>query len=185
MSKIIFTLVFAVLLMSPCAALALPQLTHKTLDKPTEIQGYPCQKGDAWFHSGGQLQKCAVAREVQFGETTVPAGSMIALRPDGKADYAQMASDSDVLGMKCMGAGWLGVAEGSVVGFYPNGKVKVCFLAEPQTVQGVPCSRGGFWATLSGGDPGVYFHENGKLKQCRLAEDYAGLRKGTMFTQTQ
>ena len=102
-----------------------------------------------------------------FGEARIPAGSYIALNPDGTPNLVQMSHDAPVLGLQCQGGGLLGAGEGPVVAFYPNGKVKVCFLAGDQVVQGVPCSQGGFFSTVSGPDPGVYFYESGRLRQCR------------------
>jgi hypothetical protein len=158
-----------------------PQTARKTLDQPATIQGIPCAKGDAWFFSGGQLQKCTVTREMPFGEITIPAGSWITLTEDGKPHFVQMSHDAPVLGLKCQGGSPLGPSEGPVVALYPSGKLKACFLAGDQTVQGVSCSHGGFFSTVSGPDPGVYFYESGKLRQCRLATDFGGNRKGELF----
>ena len=158
-----------------------PTVTRKTLDQPTEIQGYPCAKGNAWFFDEGRLNRCTVTREIAFGEARIPAGSYIALHPDGTPDLAQMPGDAPILSLKCQGGSWLGPGEGSVVAFYPSGKLKLCFLAGNQQVQGVPCAHGGFWATLSGVDPGVLFDESGKLRACRLARDYGAQHKGERF----
>jgi len=181
------TIVFAALF---CALLATgwmraqPQTTRKSLPQPTVIQGIPCDKGYAWFFASGQLKKCTVTREIPFGEITIPAGSWITLTENGKPNFVQMIHDAPVLGLQCEGGGLLGTGEGPVVAFYPNGKVKVCFLAGDQAVQGVPCSQGGFFSTVSGPDPGVYFYESGRLRQCRLTADFGGKRKGELFKQT-
>jgi hypothetical protein len=162
-----------------------PHVTRKMLTQPTEIQGYPCAKGIAWFFDDGRLSRCTVTREVAFGEARIPAGSYIALHPDGTPELVQMPHDAPILGLKCQGGSWLGSGEGSVVAFYPSGKLKVCYLAGDQPVQGVPCAHGGFWASLSGVDPGVLFNESGKLRGCRLARDFGGQRKGERYAQTQ
>jgi hypothetical protein len=120
---------------------------------------------------------------MSFGEITIPAGSWITLAEDGKPKFVQMSHDAPVLGLRCQGGGPLGPGEGSVVALYPSGKLKECFLAGDQTVQGVPCSHGGLVSTTLGRDPGVYFSENGKLRQCRLAADFNGQRKGELFQQ--
>ena len=177
---------FAILFfLSLCAvsAAAQPQTTRKTLDQPAVIQGIPCDKGYAWFFSGGQLQKCTVPREMPFGEITIPAGSWITLTEDGKPAFVQMPRDASVHGLKCQGGGPLGPSEGPVIALYPSGKLKACFLAGDQTVQGVPCSHGGFFSSVSGPDPGVYFYESGKLRQCRLTADFRGQHKGELFKQ--
>ncbi len=162
----------------PARAGTPPAVTRKTLPQPTEIQGYSCAKGYAWFFSDGRLNRCTVTREIAFGEARIPAGSYIALNPDGTPNLVQMPHDAPILGLKCQGGSWLGPGEGSVVAFYPSGKLKLCFLAGDQQVQGVPCAHGGFWATLTGVDPGVLFDESGKLRACRLAKDYGAQHKG-------
>ena len=160
-----------------------PRVNRKTLDQPTEIQGYPCDKGYAWFFDDGRLNRCTVTREIQFGEALIPAGSYIALHPDGTPDLVQMSHDAPILSVTCMGGSWLGPSEGAMVGFYPSGKLKQCYLAGDQTVQGVPCAPGGMLASLRGVDPGVLFYESGKLHACKLAKDFGGKRKGERFSQ--
>jgi hypothetical protein len=159
----------------------LPHVTRKTLDKPTEIQSYPCDKGYAWFFDDGRLSRCTVTREIQFGEARIPAGSYIGLDPDGNPNIVQMSHDAPILDMTCSGGGRLGTGEGSVVAFYPSGKLKQCYLAGDQTVQGVPCMSGGFFGDGRGG--GAIFHESGKLKSCKLTKDYGGQHKGERFVQ--
>jgi hypothetical protein len=36
-------------------------------------------------------------------------------------------------------------------------------------------------ASLHGPDPGLYFHEDGRLRSCRLAEDFGGQKKNTIW----
>jgi len=158
-----------------------PKVQRSTLQAPTEIQGYPCAKGYAWFFDDGRLNRCTVTRAIPFGEARIPAGSYIALNPDGTPNLVQMSHDAPVLGLTCQGGSWLGPGEGSVVAFYPSGKLKLCFLAHAQTVQGVPCAKGGFFATLSGVDPGVSFNEAGKLSACKLAKDFGAQRRGDRY----
>jgi hypothetical protein len=131
-----------------------PHTTHMKLGQPSEIQGYPCAAGHAWFFDDGRLNRCTVTREIPFGEARIPAGSYIALHPDGTPDLVQMSHDAPILGMTCSGGSLLGTGEGSVVAFYPSGKLKQCYLAHDQTVQGVPCMSGGFFATMAAVDPG-------------------------------
>jgi hypothetical protein len=162
-----------------------PEVHRSTLKSPVEIQGYPCAKGYAWFYANDRLNRCTVTREIAFGEARIPAGSYIALNPDGTPNLVQMSHDASILGLICQGGSWLGPGEGSVVAFYPSGKLKLCFLADEQTVQGVPCAKGGFLATSTGVDPGVSFHESGKLSACKLARNFGKQRKGERFIQAQ
>jgi hypothetical protein len=168
-----------------CTAWAGPQpdVHRKTLHAPAEIQGYPCAKGYAWFFADGRLNRCTVSAETAFGEARIPAGTYIALNPDGTTAFIQMSHDAPILGVTCMGGSWLGPSEGAMVGFYPSGKLKQCYLAGDQTVQGVPCAPGGLLASLRGVDPSVLFYESGKLHACKLAKDFGGKRKGERFSQ--
>jgi hypothetical protein len=157
------------------------EVHRKTLYAPTEIQGYPCAKGVAWFFADGRLSRCTVTREIPFGEARIPTGSYIGLRPDGTPEIVQMSHDAPILSMTCMGGSLLGPGEGAMVAFYPSGKLKQCYLAGDQTVQGVPCMSGGIFGDGRGG--GVLFHENGKLQSCKLTKDYGTWRKGDRFHQ--
>ncbi|MGD0800951.1 MAG: hypothetical protein ABR906_06525 [Terracidiphilus sp.] len=177
----------SLLALLPCAlswaawAASLPHTTRKTLDRPTEIQGYPCDKGYAWFFDDEHLSRCTVTREIPFGEARIPAGSYIALNPDGTPDLVQLSHDAPILDMNCMGGSLLGPSEGAMVAFYSSGKLKQCYLAGDQDVQGVPCMNGGFFGDGRGG--GAQFHENGKLASCKLTKDFGGQHKGDRFVQ--
>jgi hypothetical protein len=158
-----------------------PPIHRSTLQAPTEIQGYPCDKGYAWFFDDGRLSRCTVTREIPFGEARIPAGSYIALNLDGTPNLVQMSHNAPLLGMTCMGGSWLGPGEGAMVAFYPSGKLKQCYLAGDQVVQGVPCMSGGLLGDGRGG--GAQFHENGKLKSCKLTKDFGTWHKGDRYVQ--
>lgn len=158
-----------------------PQTHRKTLGQPTEILGYPCAKGYAWFFADGKLSNCTVSHAIAFGEATIPAGSWITLLSDGRPRIAQMKQDAKVAGVTCMGGSWLGPSEGAMAAFYPSGRLEQCFLAGDQTVQGVPCMNGGMLGDGTGS--GAMFHENGKLKSCKLARDFGAQHKGDRFVQ--
>ncbi len=176
------TILFAVLLCSLfCAASAASQTqtVRKKLDKPTEIQGYPCAKGFAWFYADGKLNRCTISRHIDFGEAKIPAGSIIALRPDAKPDFVQLSDDTHIAGIICRGGSFQGPAGGSTTVFYPSGKLKQCFLAGNQEVQGVPCMNGGLIGDRQG--RAAQFSEAGKLQSCKLTKDFHGWRHGELF----
>jgi hypothetical protein len=106
-------------LAGPACAAATPHTYRKTLDQPAEIQGYPCAKGYAWFYDDGRLSRCTVTREISFGEARIPAGSYIALNPDGTPNLVQMSHDAPILGLTCMGGSWLGPAKARWWPFIP------------------------------------------------------------------
>jgi len=164
-----------------------PATQRTTLQKDTEIQGYPCAKGYAWFYADGKLENCAVSQETQFGEALIPRGSIIYLKPDGRPKFAMMQHNTEVAGVKCSGGNWLlGPSEGAMTDFYPSGKLELCFLSEDEVVQGVPCMRAGFLGLFGDGarrDGGAKFYESGKLHSCTLSKDFGSQHRGDHFTQ--
>lgn len=179
MSKIVWLFILFCGFVPAASSQSTTNSTRKTLNQPTEIQGYPCAKGYAWFFAGGKLEHCTVSRAISFGEATIPAGSWITLTADGKPRIAQMSHDTKVAGVTCMGGGVLGPAEGAMTAFYPSGKLKRCYLAGDQTVQGVPCMSGGFFADGRGG--GAIFDEEGTLQSCKLTRGYGTQQKGERY----
>src|SRR5664279_4599087 len=141
--------------------------TRKQLSIPTEIQGYPCAAGYAWFFADGKLASCFVSRETAFGEVTVPEKSIIYLGHDGTPHFVFLAHDAKVDGYVCRGGG-----HDYSTALYPSGRLKTCWLAADSVVDGVPCMRAGFTADVFGGGVATDFHEHGKLKTCKLSRDF-------------
>jgi hypothetical protein len=171
----------------PCAA-SDPQrpTTRKTLDQPTEIDGYPCAKGYAFVYTNsGRLSQCSVSRDVAIGATQVPAGSLVRLAPDGEPLYVMLIHDSPIGEVKCKGGGLLGPGEGASTALYPSGKLKECFLTGDQRVQGVPCMGGRIIADVFGGGSGTFFYESGKLRSCKLSANFGSQHKGDRFSQRE
>jgi len=104
-----------------------------------------------------------------FGEITVPQESWINLTHDGHPDYVFLAHDAHVADYFCKGGGFLGPREGAMTALYPSGKLKTCWLAADTVVDGLPCVHASIRADAFGGGSGTYFHENGRLKSCKLA----------------
>jgi len=150
---------------------------RRRLDKATDIQGYPCKPGYAWFYDGGSLSSCQVAHEVAFGEGTASAGSWITVLPTGEPDFAFLRDDTRIGAVTCRGSA-MG-REGISTSFYPSGRLKACFLAADQEIQGVPCEHDGFVSEVFHGDSVVEFYENGDLHSCRLSK--AAIVRGKTF----
>ncbi len=158
------TILFAVLMCSLICAASVAcqsQAERKKLDRPKEIQGYPCAKGVVWFFADGKLNRCAISQSIYIGGTKIPTGSIIALRPDAKLDFVQLIDDAQIAGILCRGGSWQGPAGGSSTEFYQSGKLRQCFLAGNQEVQGVPCMNGGLVGDRQG--HAVQFSEDGRL----------------------
>jgi len=163
-----------------------PQTYRRHLDRATEIQGYPCAKGYAWFHSDGRLDSCTLDAQSAFGVALAPAGSWIRLTPDGKPLYLGLARNTRILDSVCVGGGALGPQEGFTTAFYPSGKLRLCWLAGDQVVQGVPCrGAGGFFTAVTHGgrNPTAKFGEDGTLQSCTLSKDFNGRRPGEDFVK--
>jgi hypothetical protein len=94
---------------SLCGCAQAQSQTHRArLKQPAQIQDYPCAKGFAWFFVDGRLNRCTVSEETTFGEARIPAGTYIALNPDGAPAFVQLPHNASILGMTCMGAvGWV------------------------------------------------------------------------------
>jgi hypothetical protein len=140
--------------------------TRKTLDTPTEIQGYSCAAGYAWFFTDGSLSSCFVSRESKFGEITAPRKSWIHLTRNGAPQFIFLAHDAQIDCYACRGGG-----HDYSTALYPDGKLKTCWLAADSMVNGIPCMRAGFVADVFGGGVETDFHENGHLKGCKLSRD--------------
>jgi hypothetical protein len=180
--KILFAVLLCVLGCATSARSQSPDVKKK-LDKPGEIQGYPCAEGFAWFYPDGHLKQCTISRDTEFGEARLPSGSIVVLTPGGEPRYAMLAHDASILGYTCRGGGPLGPAEGAATAFYPNGKLKQCWLAQDQDVQGAPCMAAGglLGAIFHSGGAAVAFHQDGKLRSCTLSRDFGGLKRGDGF----
>jgi len=165
-----------------------PQKYRKHLDQATEIQGYRCAKGYAWFHSDGRLDSCTLDAQTAFGDALAPAGSWIRLTADGKPLYLGLARNTRILDFVCQGGGALGPQEGFTTVFYPSGWLKLCWLAGDQDVQGVPCrGAGGFFTAVTHGgrNPSAQFNEDGTLERCTLSKDFGGAKSGQEFVKAR
>ena len=181
MKRLVFVVLLCGVAGAGMAATDAP-LQRKTLDQSREIQGYQCAKGYAWFYADGALKECAVAQDTDFGVARAPAGSWINLTRDGMPDFVFLVRDTNIAGYECLGGNrLLGPTEGAMTGFYPSGKLKYCWLTGDREVQGVPCAGSGMFS----GKSEVDFYEDGKLKGCKLAKQYGGVKAGQRFRRPQ
>jgi len=169
--------------------------THRTkLRQATDIEGYPCDKGYAWFYADGRLSECFITQDIDIGEAHIPKGSIIQLfsvQDERRRLIGVMLSHNTVIGgVRCSGGNWLlGPAEGAGTTLYPDGTLYACSPVEDQVVQGVPCRHDdgpvgilyGLWVKHQDYDHGIEFYRNGRLKSCGLAEDFNGQKKNTLW----
>jgi len=145
-----------------------PHTTRKDLKAPQEFQGWPCAAGYAWFFADGKLESCTLSRESPVGEINAPEKSWIALTEEGAPRLVWLPADAMVKGYPSRG----GAAEHSYsIALYPNGKLKTIWLSADTAIDGVPCMRAGFIADVFGGGVETDFHENGRLKACKVSAD--------------
>lgn len=137
----------------------------QTLTEPVDIQGVSCQ-GHVEYYSNGRLKTCTLAREDTLSGQPLAEGTVVTFTADGVLDWCFLQKDTEIQGHLCKGQG-----HGWMTCFYPNGKLKLAWLGRDQVIQGIPCAEYSFWADAFGGGAGTYFHENGNLKRCRLAND--------------
>ncbi len=151
----------------------LKSLQRKRLDAPMDIQKYPCAAGYMFLFADGELRECAVSRAITFGQAAIPKGSWINLRHDGRPDFVFLEHDTWIGGYLCKGGGLLGPTEGAMTVLYPDGKLRICWLAKDTVIEGVPCAHASMVADAFGGGSGTEFHENGRLKACKLSRNFA------------
>ena len=95
----------------------------------------------------------------------LPEGTVIFKRTAKKV-YCFLPKDTIVQGVLCRGGDHDWMTE-----FYYNGKLAQAWLGRDEKIQGIPCMKASFWTEVFGSSARVLFYENGRLKQCKLAED--------------
>jgi hypothetical protein len=170
----------ALLLSASIASASEPNSFRNRIARNTNIQGYPCAKGEAWFYPDGSLNQCTLSRSAALGDLPVPRGSVVEFWPNGAAHYLLLQRPSALAGYRVRGGTHLGLSRGATTSFYSSGELRSFYLVSSENVQGVPC-RGGSWNTFTdpqGGQNLVEFYRDGKLESCKLSSDYAGFRAG-------
>lgn len=127
------------------------------------IQGYPCEKGWIHFKPDWQLKSFQLSEGYSYKGTLLPAHTWIHL-PHHEAQIGYVCSfpfDYMVQGYLCSGSGGY---KGTHTGFYDDGKLRSFYPPEDVVVDGVPCKVSLFM--------NVKFFESGKIKSCKLADDY-------------
>ena len=161
------------------AALTLPlahaefsgELTKLKLNEPTEIDGIPCEK-EALLFPDGRLEGCLLVRDTVISGHKFPAGSWPYFDPPGILKCIFLAHDYEVQGYLLRGEG-----HNYQTCFHPNGWLRFGNLKEPTAIQGVPCGKSNFRLWMLKGASGVQFHDNGRLKGCRLSENIHSFKK--------
>ncbi|MBT8073068.1 MAG: hypothetical protein HKP21_05100 [Xanthomonadales bacterium] len=146
-------------------------LTKLELDTPTVIEGVPC-KSEALLFPDGRLEGCLLSRDAEVAGHVFPQGSWPYFDPPGVLKCVFLARDFEVQGYLLRGKG-----HDFQTCFHPNGWLAFGNLREPLVIQGVPCGASTFWKWLLKGPSGIQFHDNGRLKGCRLSRDVNNLKK--------
>ena len=147
------------------------RLTKVELDQPTEIEGIPCMN-EALMYPDGRLEGCSLARDTKVSGHMFPKGSWPYFDPPGVLKCVFLEHDYEVQGYLLRGEGI-----NYQTCFHPNGWLRFGNLKEPTTIQGVPCEKSTREIWLTKGPSGIYFHDNGRLKGCRLSQDVHSFKK--------
>lgn len=126
------------------------------------VQGFPCEKG--WIHfKGWQLVSCQLSENFTYNDSLLPEHTWIHLPyHDDRTGYiCSFPYDYELQGYLCGGSGGF---KGTHTGFHDSGKLRSFFPTEDVIVDGVPCEASLF--------ANVNLYENGKIKSCKLAENY-------------
>ena len=170
MKKLLIILQVAVLLPSAFAGTS-GSLTRLDLDEPTEIEGIPC-RDEALLYPDGRLEGCRLSRDAKVAGHMFPEGSWPYFDPPGTLKCVFLDHDHEVQGYLLRGE-----SHHYQTCFHPNGWLSFGNLKEPTVVQGVPCEKSTRKLWLTKGPSGIYFHDNGRLKGCRLSRDVHSLKK--------
>jgi len=128
----------------------------------TVIDGWPCRKGFVVLHGNWKPDELQLAKGHRRNGIDFPAKTWVFVDEQGNPKACMLPRDLEIQGHRCRG-GW-GGKEGVMVSFYPGGALKYYCCREDPVIDGVPCDGSMFHC-------GITLHENGRLKQCRLAED--------------
>ncbi len=142
----------------------------------------PC-KNDNNKRTGakGNLTSCLLADDAKFGNYTCAKAKMAEFYPDGKLKGCYLVTPVVMNGISCKDSfsltpegtlrrckttapasvgGVKDIPAGSWISFYKGGALRRLEVAKPVEVKGMRCK--GFFN---------YFHENGQMLKCQLAED--------------
>jgi hypothetical protein len=173
-----------------CASVYSDFIAVTRLDQPTEIHGIPCM-GVIKYQKNGIIAYCTLSRDYPHSNQVLPSGSQLTFDEQEKLRSCTLSKDTTIAGqiLPAKTVAYFN-PEGSVTncflsrdtliqghlvrgwgtnfetGFYPDGRLRLGWLAQEEEIQDVPCAPFRFWTNA-----GVSFHDNGKLKSCRLAKD--------------
>ncbi len=127
------------------------------------IQGFPCAKGWIHFDENWNLRSFQLSEDFTFKNLQFPAHTWFHFpyHAHQTGFICSFPYDYRVQGHLCGGSGGF---KGTQTGFYESGRLRSFFAPEDVIVDGVPCESSIF--------VNINLHENGRLKSCKLAEDY-------------
>ena len=128
---------------------------------PLEVQGLSCQV-PIQYHPDGKLKSCILARDDTLSGQPFPEGTRLAFTETGDLWRCYLSKDSEIHGYLCKGD-----KDGFRTLFYSVDKLKRIWLARDEIIDNVPCARYDYFSRND-----VTFHENGRLKSCKLSDDF-------------
>jgi hypothetical protein len=137
------------------------KVTMAQLQKPMQIDGFPC--ADSWVHflEPGRLQAFYLAETSTIQGNQIPKGTWVRLRSDQTLQFCSFPEDTIIQGYMCDGG--RGGSEGVTTSFYPDGKLSSFYTPKDAVIQGIPCQAGPFQL--------IQLYESGNLRQFTLSSD--------------
>lgn len=132
------------------------------LDTPTVIAGRPCKEGWVHLYQNGVPAGFTAAEDIKLERFTIPAETWVIQGEAGTVKVCAFPRDTEIQGHLCRGSGG---PKGIHAAFYPSGALRQYYLRHDTRIHGVPCMSG-----LT--NQSIELHENGRLKACRLSEDF-------------
>jgi hypothetical protein len=139
------------------------------LKEDTLIGRRPCKRGWVHLRPNGVPVGFTASREIDLGRLAIPADTWVFQNEGGAVTVCAFPRDTEVQGHLCRGSGG---PTGVQAAFYPSRSLKEYFLRHNTRIQGIPCQGG-----LS--DQSIKLHENGRLKECILSEEF--VREGRRY----
>jgi len=124
----------------------------------------PCNESSV--DEDGRLEWCEISRDAEIQGHLFPAKTRLEFDENGNLDCCFLNRNTELEGRVYRGKG-----HAFQTCFHPNGRLRFGNLENPEVIQGIPCEKSNFWIWTFKGKAGVYFHDNGQLESCLLAED--------------
>ena len=142
------------------------RLNHVTLGADQEVDGLPCLGGTlVWFHLNQSVSSLHLASDLDVDGIPCASGKNLLLalnfHPNGRLAAAVLAREHIIVGRT--------FPRGTHVSLDGKGRLVSVVFPEDGDIDGIP---------IKAGAPGLAFHDNGRLRELRLARSHSVLGRG-------